>query len=269
MKADRIHDRLILACYVKDPDKTGVIMKINKSLNSFLIMGAFLISLSGRAEDRSAWAHESEVGLVKVSGNTDTESYNGKQKTIYTFDHNALTLAGRYLEAKTAGTQTAKSWDTSLRYERILSDQWSVFAQQGAESDSYAGYTQRDNSDVGAKYTIKKSDTENLFAEAGYRYTKTLPSLGTDLKYESYGRLYSEYDLKVNSNVSAKFWVEYLPNFTTSDAYLVNYEPSVAVVLNSLFSLKVSYLVKYHNKTLLPNEKKEDSTFTTALVAKF
>ena len=234
-----------------------------------VFLSVLFISLFTFAEEKSPWAHESEVGLVKVSGNTDSESYNGKQKTVYSFDQNALTLAGRYLEAKTAGTQTAKSWEASLRYERILSEQWSMFAQQGAESDSFAGYTERDNSDLGAKYTIYKMDSENLFAEAGYRYTKTLPSLGAETKYESYGRLYSEYDRKLNSHVSAKLWAEYLPNLTNSDAYLVNYEPSVAVVLNSLFSLKMSYLVKYHNKTILPTEKKTDSTFTTALVAKF
>ena len=222
-----------------------------------VFLSVLFISLFTFAEEKSPWAHESEVGLVKVSGNTDSESYNGKQKTVYSFDQNALTLAGRYLEAKTAGTQTAKSWEASLRYERILSEQWSMFAQQGAESDSFAGYT------------ILKTDSENLFAEAGYRYTKTLPSLGAETKYESYGRLYSEYDRKLNSHVSAKLWAEYLPNLTNSDAYLVNYEPSVAVVLNSLFSLKMSYLVKYHNKTILPTEKKTDSTFTTALVAKF
>ena len=141
---------------------------------------SLFISHSASAQTTGPWAHESQVGLVKVSGNTDSASYNGKQKTVYTFDQNALTAAARYLEAKTSGTQTAKSWDASLRYERLLSAQWSVFVQQGAESDSYAGYTQRDNTDLGAKYIILKTDTEDLFTEAGYRYTKTLPSLGLD-----------------------------------------------------------------------------------------
>ncbi|MBC7421513.1 MAG: DUF481 domain-containing protein [Bdellovibrio sp.] len=221
------------------------------------------------AEEKQGWEHESTLGVVKVGGNSNSESYNGKQKTVYTINKNALTLTGQYLETKTTGVQTAKAWDAALRYEFIISAWWSAFLQHGAESDSFAGYTQRDNSDIGAKYFIIQDDNEKLFTEAGYRYTKTLSSQAAPTKYESYGRSYIEYTRKFNDSVSGKVWVEYLPNFSDSEAYLVNYEPSVTVLMNSLLSLKVAYLVKYHNKTLTLNEKKEDTTFTTALVAKF
>ena len=221
------------------------------------------------AEDKSPWTDESELGIVKVSGNTDSESYSAKQKTTYTFDLNVLSLSGRYLETKAAGIQTAKSWEGAARFDRILTDVWSVFIQQGAESDYFAGYTQRDNSDIGAKYTLIKSETENLFSEFGYRYSKTLSSIVADTKHANYGRFYTEYSRKLNAAVSAKFWLEYLPNFTKSEAYLLNYEPSLSVMLNSMLSLKVAYLVKSHNFTVLPTEKKDDTTFSTALVAKF
>ena len=128
---------------------------------------------------------------------------------------------------------------------------------------------QRDSSDVGGKYIFIKSATISLFSEAGYRQTKTLSSIGAPTKNESFGRLYTEYSNKINESVTGKIWVEYLPNFTNSDSYLLNYEPSLSVMMNSNLSLKVSYLVKYHNTTMLATEKKEDTTFTTALVAKF
>jgi putative salt-induced outer membrane protein len=219
--------------------------------------------------DSKPWAHESEIGILKVGGNAQSDSYNGKQKTAFVFEKNAITATGRYLEAKSAGTQTAKSWDAALRYERILSEIWSAFVQQGAESDVYAGYTQRDNSDFGAKYTWLKTDSENLLSEAGYRYSKTLSSVGLDTKYESLGRLFAEYSRKLNGSVTTKFWIEYLPNFSDSQAYLLNYEPSATVMLNHILSMKMSYLVKFHNKTMAAGENKEDTTFSTALVAKF
>lgn len=65
---------------------------------------------------------------------------------------NALTATGSYLRTTSAGTETAKAWDASLRYERIFSELWSAFIQQGAEADVYAGYVERDNTDLGAKY---------------------------------------------------------------------------------------------------------------------
>lgn len=228
----------------------------------FLGLGAF-------AKEAPAWKNESETGIVKVSGNTDSETYTVKQKSAYAFDSNSLAFTGRYFQAKTSNEQTAKSWEAALRYERVLSDLWSTFVQHGAESDTYAGYTQRDNSDVGGIYKILNSETETSFSEFGYRYTKTLESQTSDIRYESFGRLYLEYERKINDSVSGKLWLEYLPNFSRSEAYLVNYEPSMTVMMTSVVSLKVSYLVKYHNLTVTSSEKKEDATFSTTLVAKF
>lgn len=238
-------------------------------LSLMILLSVLSISNFAMAEEKLGWTNESLVGVVRVGGNSDSESYNGKQKTIYTLDSNAVTATAQYLETKTTGVQTGKAWDAALRYERIFSPLWSAFLQHGAESDTYAGYTQRDNSDIGAKYYMIQDDDEKLFSELGYRYTKTLSSQAAPTKHESYGRAYVEYNRTFNASVSGKVWVEYLPNFTNSDAYLMNYEPSITVLMNSVFSLKMAYLVKYHNLTLAPTEKKEDTTFTTALVAKF
>lgn len=219
---------------------------------------------------KSPWAHESEASIVQVGGNTKSESYSAKQKTSYKVDLNTLTVAGRYLQTKSAGVETAKAWDASGRYERDLSTYWAAFVQHGSESDGFAGYVQRDNSDVGGKYYFVKEDAKNFFSELGYRYSKTnLAGTPGGIEYTNSGRLYVEYTQKFNESVSGRLWVEYLPNFKDADAYLANYEPSVTAMLNEVFSLKVAYLVKYHNKTLAPTEEKNDTTFTTSLVAKF
>ena len=48
-----------------------------------ILLLALTISLSTYtfAADKAPWTHESELALVKVGGNTESESYNGKQKT--------------------------------------------------------------------------------------------------------------------------------------------------------------------------------------------
>ncbi len=125
-----------------------------------------------------------------------------------------------------------------------------MFVHQGVESDYFGGYVQRDNSDLGAKYNLIKAAEENLISEAGCPYTKTNPSTGADLKYENYGRLYAEYSRKMNEAVSFKLWFEYLPNFTQSEAYLLNHKASLSSVVNSVLSVKISYLTKFHNLTV-------------------
>ena len=216
----------------------------------------------------SPWKNESELSAVIVSGNTDSQSTSFKQKTSYTFALNTLLARGRYLTTQTSGTNTAKAWEANGRYERSLSTYWSVYTSYGAESDFFAGYVQRDNFDLGAKYYIIKAKDREFVAESGYRYTATY-ALPSSHRYENFGRLYSQYTQKIGDNAEGKLWVEYLPNFTNSDAYLVNAESSVSVALSKVFSLKMSYLMKYQGAVPAGFREHLDTTYSTALVATF
>lgn len=238
-----------------------------RNLIGILILG-LAFGAQAQTTEKSPWAHESEASIVQVSGNTKSESYSAKQLTSYKFDLNTLSLKARYLSTKTSGTETARAWDASLRFERDLSDKWAAFIQHGAEADAFGGYVQRDNTDIGVKYFFIKSDTELLFSELGARSSKVNLGGGTT-DTTSGGRFYTEYNRKINDSTSGKFWVEYIHNTKDSDAYLLNYEPSLSVMLSQVFSVKLAYLVKYHNKTATATEDKNDTTFTTSLVAKF
>ncbi len=236
-----------------------------------LFLIAFFFSLQIFAETPAPtppWAHESELGIVTVSGNTETESYNAKQLTTYRWDQNLISVNGRYLEAKTGSAKTAKSWNAGIRYERSLSDLWSLFASHKAEADRFAGYIQRDISDLGAKYFIQKSEVLTWFAELGYSYLDTY-SVARIHSYDPSTRVYTEASKKIEKNLSVKYWVEYIQSREKSSVYFINTELSLNVMLNDLFSLKTGYLLKYINSPVAPATKYSDTTFTTALVAKF
>lgn len=245
-----------------------------------LIVTLLSLSATAFAQDatpESKWAHESELSAVIVDGNSNTESYAAKHSSTYTWDLNKLLGYGKYLETKTmafgAPTQvTAKSWEAGARYERALSELWSAFVAHSAESNEFSGFVQKDNTDIGAKYFIWKLEESTWFAELGYRYTTVLlttPNADGKRKVnENFARLFSEYTKAWEKNLSFKFWVEYLPNLDHSDAYLANAEPSLNVVLSETFSLKTGYLMKYQNVPPAGG-KRLDTTFTTALIAKF
>lgn len=229
-----------------------------------------IVAVHAKAEEPS-WTlkHESELSIVQVGGNTESDSLSAKQKTTYKKDLDSLVATAAYLRTKNDSTETAKRWDASLRYERELSLKWAAFVQYGSESDKYAGFTQRDNTDVGGKYFILKDENDTLITEAGLRHSETLSSTTGVRSASESGRFYSEYTRQFSETVSGKFWAEYLPNFDNSSNWLLNYEPSLSVMLNKVFSLKTAYLVRHHNKVVAPGEDKDDTTFTTSLVAKF
>lgn len=218
--------------------------------------------------DKRPLSHESELSLVNISGNSASESYSAKQKTVYQIEPDTYSVTGRYLRVKSGGNETARSWDATGRYERSLSPTVSGFASYGAEADPYNGYVQHDNTDVGGKYFFIKSDPRNFFAEGGYRYQVNLDTLGVTHR-DSLARIYGEYFEKVDETFSYKLWVEYLPNFSDPQRYYINTEPSLTFVLSTYLSLRAAYTVRYHNLTVNAAEERIDTTWTTSLVARF
>ena len=232
-----------------------------------LVFAACLASAEETTQTKN-WGHESEASVVQVSGNTESDSYSVKQKTEYKFDLNKLASTARYLETKSNGTETAKAWDASLRYERELATKWSAFAQQSVEHDRYAGFVQREKTELGGKYFFIKSDEETFFAEVGPGYQKTL-FIDERTEETGTGVVYTEYSKKLSDSASAKLWAKYTHSFDNKKAWLLDVEPSLSVIMSKVFSLKISYLLKHHNELRTANEKRNDTTLTTSLVAKF
>lgn len=234
-----------------------------------LLLCSSLYSISVRAAEAppAALVGEAEAGAILSSGNSDSESYAAKIKTVYTQDKNVYTGFGHYIKTQANGTESARNWDAGLRYERDFTDYLGAFAGQKIESDFYAGYLQRDSSDLGLKYFLIKTDDMKWTAEAGYRYSKTQPASGS-VSFDNYLRLYTEFTKALDKTLAFKYWAEYLPNMTDGKAFQVNTEASINVMLNSTFSLKMAYLLQYQN--VPPSGGKYSATTTTMnLVAKF
>lgn len=212
--------------------------------------------------------NESEVGIVVTSGNARTQSYNLKQTNSYLFSGNLLRFIGKYLQTRNQGIESARQWSLGLRYEREISTRWALFAGQSLDSDIFAGYFQRYNSDGGGKYFILKQERLEWLTEAGYRFTHENRRNGQSKQFH-YARIYSEFTRGWNENVSSKLSVEYLPNLVESRDWLLNGEFSTSAVLNKIFSLKVSYAVRYRNVPPPTAIAKTDTVFTTALVATY
>ncbi len=213
--------------------------------------------------------NESEVGILIAKGNSDSQSFSAKEAVGYTWEEvNSLKFNGRYLQAKTNGIQNAFYWLTGLRYDRALNDRLGLFLGQILESDKYAGYNQKYNSDLGVKYAIMKELKFLWNGEVGYRYTVENQLTGTQNKMH-YARAYTEAIKEWTQGVSTKLWYEYLPNFTIASDYQMNTELSVSAALNRTFSVKSGYLLRYDHLLNPGSHARTDTLFTTALVAKF
>jgi putative salt-induced outer membrane protein len=215
------------------------------------------------------FANESEFALVKTGGNSDIQTTNARTSNIYKWKKNQILASGRYLYGETKSGVSARNWDLNGKFEREVHPHISFFLGEIVEGNNFTGIKARYNSDAGGKYYYIKNDLKNVFSELGYRYTvedRIAPVLNT---YDNKARFYNEINHKISQTVQYKFWLEYIPNFTERKDYLINGEASLTSILNSVFSLKVSYLGLYDNLPARSGLKNFDFTTTTSLVAKF
>jgi putative salt-induced outer membrane protein len=227
-------------------------------------------AISSHAEEKT-FKGESEASAIVISGNSDSETYGAKTTNTWNLTETDIAvLFGKYVRTKSAGTETAKAWEAGLRYERVfIKDQFNGFIQQKAEHDPYNGiFIQRDSMDIGAKYFFKKSDDLAWFGEAGYRQSSTYIDPAVDKYNAGFIRLYTEASLKFNASTSGKLWVEHLSNLKDSDKGQMNAEASLSVMMTDLLSFKTSVLLN-HNEAVVAPGKKDTTTWTTALVAKY
>jgi putative salt-induced outer membrane protein len=222
----------------------------------------------GAPEPPRGLRNESEFGLVLARGNADATSFNLRQLSAYRMGRDEVKATGRYVRVSTDGVDTAENYQAGLRYDRFLSDDFTVLAAAAGEGDPFAGIRQRYNLDAGAKRYLSRVDGFTWYVEGGYRRTRENRTTGESLD-SNYVRLFTQAERELSKTASARLWVEGLPNLTDTENYQINTEASVQAVLNSVFSIKTAYLVRYNNFPPAGVVRKTDTALTTALVAKF
>lgn len=238
-------------------------------------LGAMLISLiAGSAF--AQFSHESELGIVSTKGNTEIETYNVKTTNKYLFGGWDTSLGAHYtlgtqVEAATGEEiEAARNWDVNARVGHKISGNLSGFLAHKIEGDKFAGFTERNNSDIGLSYSFFRTDTHYWIADIGYRRQITT-AVGGPADATDRARLYTETENKVNANLTYKFWLELLPaiNDAEKNGNQFNFEPSIAATLSDIFSLKLSYKGMYNSVPVGTASEYYDSVFTTSLLAKF
>lgn len=251
-------------------------------MQKIFVLFLVLISINSHADI----ANETEISLLQSGGNSVVETYNSKTEFTLKKDKRSYSFGGHYTLSSSEKTndsgdtekvESARNWDAHIRYEQELSEHFNGFSALQYQGDEFAGYKQRENVDLGGKYIMKKTDHINSFLELGLRYTVEKSTKRDEDNEDEFnytkGRLYYEFSNKVSNALFYKFWVEYIPNFTESEDYLLSAEPSLSFVLSETFSLKTGYKGIYDNQPALNDtgEKNKylDYIFTTSLIAKF
>jgi len=239
-----------------------------------ILLSCFLLSqfsIAGKHKGNAS------LGVVSSGGNTETTTIEAKLANQYTFrDSSSISYGGHYLFGQSFDIPaddtvlTARNWDLFTKYNRQINAKWGYFLGQQVEGDTFANINERYNTDLGIGYQIIKNDRTSFSAELGGRYTveRFLDTTPTENFVKA--RLFGNITHKFSETVSGGFWAEYIPNFTESEDWNFNFEPSLNVQLSKIFSLKVAFLGQYDNLPIgALRDRNFDFQYTTYLVANF
>ncbi len=238
------------------------------SFTRLLACALILIPVAAWSEaSKPGFHNESEAGVVITGGNASSESLLFKELATQRWERDAIRFDGRYLRTSSRGLESAKNWLLGGRYERALSEALGIYAGQSLESDEFAGFLQRYNSDVGGQYAIVREEALRVLVEGGYRYV--IENRRAGQVNQSLLRLFGEATRDWTRAFSTRASLEYLPNLTIESDYQLNLDLSASAAINEIFALKTGYTLKYRRIPVAPAVERSDTQFTTSIVAKF
>lgn len=231
-----------------------------------LLAGFFLTSTVDAAE--KTWTDEAELSFVSTNGNSKVTTLSAKNLLKVPFSENfsgSWKLQGLY--GKNDGVKNAETYMTEFRGDYAQTSRLYYFASAGWFQDKFSGIDSRYVYGLGSGYKFLDGPKSFLLGEAGLTFTQEEDTAGNDNEYLG-GRLFAQYAYLFNDTNKFTQSIEYLPDFDDSKNWLFNSETALVSALNSNFSMKTAYLVKYDNQPVT-GLTKTDSIISVALVANF
>lgn len=164
-----------------------------------------------------------------------------------------------------------------VRYDRYLSDAWSLFVAETARRDRFQGLALRLNFDPGVAYYFFDYEHHRLVGELGYdlqydvRRDETIATSAADginvdkTEVDHSGRAFAGYENKLNQAVSFTTGLEYIQSITEAEKWRLNWDVSLTSSIAESFSLAATFSLRYDNSPL-PGIEKTDTTTALSLV---
>lgn len=222
-----------------------------------------------RAADapKKPWKDTAEASLVSTNGNSKATTTAAKNLFIYAWTQAHLELEGGALGAKSKGEVTSERYNASEKVAWDWSKRDYLFERFGWDKNRFAGYRNRYDSSVGAGREFLGLERHKLIGEAGFGYiseeriTEKAKKFGT-------ARAYSKYELKLSDTANFSQSGEYIHDLEESKNYRLNTETALTAAINSLFSIKASYVWNRVGKPAA-GFSRDDTTTAVALIASF
>jgi putative salt-induced outer membrane protein YdiY len=208
-----------------------------------------------------------EVSFVGTSGNASTNALGLRGEYIVREAPWMFAAKAAYVRNETENVLQAQSFAASFRATRALNERWSVFGQYAYLRDTFAGIEHRNMIDGGVQYAAIRTSPHQLDLEAGIGWANEVRVVGeTESSAQAFAGAF--YKLKISETAELSDEVRLAASLADSADWRVDNTIALTAKLTTVFSLKVSNLVRYVNDPV-PGFETTDTLTSVALVAKF
>ena len=229
-----------------------------------------LVASTGYAEESEErrWEDEAELSYVDTSGNSDVTTLSAKNKLTYQFtDKISARWKFQALNGESNGKRDAESYFTEIRGNYAPTERFFNYLSANWLKDRFADIDHRYTFGAGSGYKFLSGPRHSLLGEAGLTYTVEELINDSDTEYLG-GRLYTEYEYQISKDTRFSQSLEALLDFEDMQNYMLNSETALITAINSVFSFKTSYVIKYDNEPA-ENSDDTDTVLAASLVASF
>lgn len=228
------------------------------AINS-LIITSLLSSTAVLAEDKLGWNGEAELGIVSTSGNTETQSVNGKVVIKNEREKWRHKVSLEALQTEDGANTTAEKYTLTGKTDYKIDDIRYVFAKIVYDDDRFSGYDYRVSEVVGYGHSVIKQENLNLNLEAGVGSRQDKFDDGTS---DSEGIVSLAGDLAWDVSETSKL-TEELSSEIGSDVTISKSVTGLKTQVAGNLAMKLSYTVKYTSEVPAGIEKTDRETGVT------
>tara|TARA_R110001583_G_scaffold164205_5_gene316706 strand:+ start:257 stop:1021 length:765 start_codon:yes stop_codon:yes gene_type:complete len=249
-------------------------------LSSSLFTGLLLLPSLSQAEDvdasntdsaptEAAWSGDAELGFIQTSGNSDTQSFNGKFSLIRELEPVTTSLNLEALTSEEDGDASKERYIAGLEHDYSLSKRSYVASVLSYEDDRFNGYQYQSSLSVGYGYHAWADENGKLDLVVGPGYRRSALENrnedGDKVEEEAIGR--ASLKLLVNIGQGAKFTEQFTVEGGESKIVYKS-DMGLESTLVGQLAMKINYQVKH--TTDVPDDKKNtDSLVGVTLVYSF
>lgn len=233
--------------------------KVSMALGVSLLFGSQVVL--AKDTEKGEWKGEAELGLVTTTGNTETETINGRGKISYAHENCTDSLSFEGLKTSGDLGVTAKKVASTAKMEHKYGDHNYFFILLKYENDEFSGFDYQTSEAIG--YGRSVIDEKNMFLKLeigpGARQSKLLTG-GTDRETTIWAGANYEWAISKTSKFTEVLTVE-----AGEDSNITKSVTALTSQIAGSLAMKVTYTVKNNSDVPLGVEKKDTETALTLI----